>query len=119
MLSSAVAVFIFFLICGVSGVIMARQNYKQLLLFEDRMQLADISGNMQWEIYFSDIRHCGFLDAVETYNSDIDGDSLSNGVDSELLIILLHDNRSAQLDGNEFEEIHAVYSFIRKKADLQ
>ena len=116
LMTSFTALFIFSSICSAFGTIVARQNFRELQLYNDHIRLVDISGNVQWQVYYTDILRVGFLDGMETYSANV-GSNMSNQVDTEILVILLSNKRSVEVDGNDFEEIHEVCTFIQNKID--
>ena len=85
--------------------------YKKLLLYPDRIVMTDFFNKLQWEIYYTDISHAGFLNGQDVFGNKY----TSNEFQTEILIILCNNKFSVQLDGNDFDEIHEICAYIEHK----
>ena len=105
--------FVFALIATGFGLLMTLQKYRQILLYKDRIEILNLFGSQQMEIYYSDIKRIGFLHAHDTYGgyrNNSYGDT-----QTEIMVILLNDNSEAQLDGNDYDDLHEICAYIQQK----
>ena len=96
-------------------------GYREILLFDDRLLIQDLFSRMIMEVYFEEIKQVGFLHA-NILNSVYSRYNSSTNVSSdqmEELILLLKDSGRIQIDGGDFDEIHAVCAYIQEKIGQQ
>ena len=107
--------FVFSLIVTGFGLLMTIQKYRQILLYTDRFEILNYFGNRQLEIYYSDIKRIGFLHGHETYGGGGYRNSGYGDIPTEVMVILLNDTSEAQLDGNDYDDLHEVCAYIQQK----
>jgi|GEM_PF-5426497 len=113
--SSFTAASVVGLLVSAFGAMIAWGEYEQLWLYDDRIILANIRGEMKWLIHFDEIERVGLLNGMDRFSANVDGNNMPNDVTTELLIILLHDGREVQIDGNNFEEVPEINEFINQR----
>lgn len=93
------------------------RGYKELVLFEDRLEVSSIFGGQIYLVEYATIKHMGFLtESVGAYNYY----ARTSLGDARLqsLIFLLYGGGRVELDGSEFDHLHEVYAFIQERTNL-
>ena len=109
-----IGVIVFFSLIALIG---STFGYREILLFDDKLLIQDLFSRMIMEVYFDEIKHVGFLQAsiLSRYNSSTG----ANNDQMEELILLLKNSGRIQIDGGDFDEIHAVCAYIQGKIGQQ
>lgn len=85
-------------------------DYREFLIYDDRLRVIDITGAILGEVYYSDIKDVGFLHSgTFVYNR---GDS--EGVRTEEMILLLY-NGGRETITEDVSNLHELCSFIQEK----
>ena len=105
------ALFIFTFIIAGFGFFMSLAAFKSIVLYDDRIEVVNMFGGIQMEIDFDEIKRVGFLHGQESYTRYNNGEDMS----SYILVFLLTNNDTMQLDGNDFDDIHKVCAYIQEK----
>lgn len=104
--------FLFVLIGSGYGIWSSYTDYKEILVYDDRMQIVDISRRLIREIYFSEIKNIGFLHgATHIYHA---GDS--DGERSENMVLLMYDGSREDLN-DEISNIHQLCAIVEQKVN--
>ena len=109
------AVFVFILIFAAIGFAATIFSYRQILLYTDRMTVVNIFGTLQMEVSFDEIKRVGFVHGGGTFGRN----AFREDVSSDILVFILTNNDSLQLDGNDFDDIHSVCSYIQQKVNTK
>lgn len=102
---------------SVGSVVRDIVNYRAVWLHEDKLQQVDIVGNYFYEIYYSEIKSIGFLNAsVGVETSYANGQyGLSSDVAGSELVIFLKDGERKELRKPDIVMLQEVYSFITQR----
>ena len=101
------------------GFVFKLDGYRDILLYEDKLEVKSVFRGVVSTIPYSDIKQIGFqkskLAGIKSYDG-ID----PNSVKSDDLIILCYTADDEELDGSDYDHLHEVYDFLEariKKAE--
>lgn len=94
------------------------KGYREMLLYDDRLEVVTLFGGMEYCIYFRDIKHLGFLKGhTDSVRRGLVQDTVSSEGVSEL-VILMQDTGRYQFSDDEYDDLPAICTFIRERTDL-
>lgn len=95
------------------------KRYREMLLYDDRLEVVTLFDGVVLSIPFADIRHIGFLKAHTNYGYNR---RLSQGavesVDGSELIILTEGNGRYEFSDDDYDHLPEVCAFIQQHTDL-
>ena len=115
MIATFAPFFVFTLIVTGFGLAMTIQKYRQILLYDDRIEILNLFGTQLMEIYYSDIKRIGFLHGHDTYGGGYRNNYNYSDVSTEVMVIMLNNNSEAQLDSNDYDDLHEICAYIQQK----
>jgi hypothetical protein len=99
--------------CGGGGYILLR-NYREMLLYHDRIEVSGLLSGMITEVRYDNIKHIGFLRGHLEYASRL-GRGYSDGGEVRDLIILLNDGGREVFGSEEYDYLPEVCAFIQER----
>ncbi len=117
-MQSAEAVAIVAAVLASGALMLLLDSFREILLFDDRLEVKSIFRGTVENIKYSDISHIGFQKSHFAGLNSYDGIDPAS-VKSDDLIIVLRDGESEELDGSDFDHLHEVYDFLQERINSE
>jgi hypothetical protein len=92
-------------------------GFQKAKLYEDRMELRDIWGNLLMLLYFEEISRIGVVHTRRPQKIWSSDEMPGDDEEREKLVVFLKDGSEHEIDVSRFEQMRAICTFIQQKAE--